>query len=64
MTTMQRCPECFGTRQKVEVLSVRFGQPLPPYKPCPRCNGTGEIPYPRPVGIAPKRGSLRRVKKV
>ncbi len=48
-----KCPDCCGMGQKVEMRPVRFGQPMPPYRPCPRCDGTGEIPYPKPVrGLA------------
>jgi DnaJ-class molecular chaperone len=47
-TKTKTCPECYGTRQKAEMRAVRFGQSLPPYKPCPRCEGTGEIPDPEP----------------
>jgi hypothetical protein len=60
MKTLQ-CPECFGIAQIVWMRPVRYGQPLPPYRPCPRCDGTGEIPYPKPVRYAPRRKSLRRV---
>jgi DnaJ-class molecular chaperone len=49
MPTEMQCPDCFGTGQKFEMKLARFGHPLPPYQACPRCDGTGKIPYPKPV---------------
>jgi len=37
----ERCPECYGTRQKVEMRPVILGKKLPGYQQCPACNGTG-----------------------
>ncbi|WP_407152255.1 hypothetical protein [Bradyrhizobium sp. ORS 86] len=46
------CPDCRGTRQHVTMRPVMIGKPLPRYRPCPRCDGTGEIPRPKPVQSA------------
>jgi DnaJ-class molecular chaperone len=42
MTKMIVCPECFGTKQEARMRAVIPGTKLR-YRPCPRCNGTGEI---------------------
>ncbi len=47
MSEVQRCGDCFGIGRKVEMTPVKFGQPLPPYRPCPRCDGTGKEPVPK-----------------
>jgi DnaJ-class molecular chaperone len=49
MPTEMQCPDCFGTGQKVEMKLAKFGHPLPPYQACPRCDGTGKVPHPKPV---------------
>ena len=60
MLAMQ-CPDCNGTGQKIEMRPVRLGVPLSPYQLSPRCDGTGDVPYPKPVKVW-KRRSLRRVR--
>jgi len=42
MSNEAKCSECFGTGQWVRVMPVRFGQPLPPFRPCQYCEGTGK----------------------
>jgi hypothetical protein len=37
----ERCPECCGTGQKVEMHPVVLGEKLPGYQQCPACNGAG-----------------------
>ena len=37
----QRCPDCFGTGQKVEMHPVVLGKKLAEYEACPVCKGTG-----------------------
>jgi len=60
MLTEMQCPDCFGRCQKVEMKLAKFGHPVPPYQACPRCAGTGKVPYPKPVKVW-KRKSMRRV---
>jgi hypothetical protein len=58
MTTTMQCPDCLGTRQIVTMRPVRLGQPLQRYQPCPRCDGTGEVPYPKPRSKFGSRGEV------
>ncbi len=53
-----KCNYCFGTGQKVEMRSVKFGEKLPPYEPCSSCGGTGIAP--KPVKVY-RRKSMRRI---
>ena len=40
------CTACHGLGQKVDVTPARFAQPLPPYRECAACKGTGRKPRP------------------
>ncbi|WP_221345261.1 zinc finger domain-containing protein [Bradyrhizobium quebecense] len=53
MTEKMECPDCHGRGQHVEMQTVRIGQPMPPYRPCPRCDGAGEVQRPRTVQPLP-----------
>jgi DnaJ-class molecular chaperone len=55
------CEHCFGTGQKVEMTPVRLGAKLPPYKPCPHCNGSK--PSPRSARFISKIAAARRKRK-
>jgi DnaJ-class molecular chaperone len=44
MSDEQKCKDCFGTGQKVEMTAPKWGQKLPPYRPCPSCGGSGIAP--------------------
>jgi hypothetical protein len=39
-----RCEACFGTKHKVEMKPVRFGQKIIPPPVCKACGGTGRKP--------------------
>jgi hypothetical protein len=49
MSDEPKCKYCLGTGQKVEMTTVKWGEKLPPYQPCPSCGGSG-IP-PKPVRV-------------
>jgi len=55
------CEHCFGTGQKVEMRPVRLGAKLPPYEPCPHCNGPK--PPPRSARFVSKITAARRKRK-
>jgi len=44
--TMTTCSTCHGTGQRVVMRTVIPGAKIPPYEPCPDCNGTGQKPSP------------------
>lgn len=43
-STDEPCTVCHGTGAPVVMRLARFGQPLPPYKACAVCKGTGVSP--------------------
>jgi DnaJ-class molecular chaperone len=59
MSDDQTCKYCFGTGQHVEMTPVRPHQPLPPYRRCTSCGGSGIAPKPAKVW---RRKSMRRIK--
>jgi DnaJ-class molecular chaperone len=56
------CEHCFGTGQKVEMRPVRLGAKLPPYEPCPHCNGPKPPPH-KPARFISTIAAARRKRK-
>jgi DnaJ-class molecular chaperone len=60
MSDEATCKYCFGTGQKVEMTTAKWGEKLPPYERCSSCGGTG-LPA-KPARVWLRRKSMRRIK--
>ena len=55
------CKYCFGTGYEPSMKPVKWGRPIDPPTPCPRCSGTGRKL--KPVPIISKAVRARRIRR-
>jgi DnaJ-class molecular chaperone len=56
------CKTCFGAGYLPIMQDAKWGRPIKPQTPCPRCSGTGRKLKPAPIGS--KMDKARRTRRV